>query len=755
MAFAVFIIGAFCGAFAVAAQAYLAREFLSVFRGNEMSLAVLLAGWLAGVAAGARLARARFLLRARPAYVVTLAVLTWVVLFPAAVTVIRVSRGIVGVEPGLLAPLGKIMLAALLFAGPFAAFGGLTFVALCRLAEGVPGRLKPVALVYVAEAVGGMAGGALFTFIFAGRIPPYTFGFAVPVAAAASLIVVVVAARRSGGLARATAASAITGTAIIAIASTALLLTHRDATLERNSGISRMLTIAGGLTVDSRESRYENVTTLLSSGQYTVYGNGEACFTFPEPLLAERDAFLVLCEHADPKNVLVVGGGPDFLQGVLAYGVEHVDYVELDSAVIDAARPFLERRALDALDSPRVSVQHVDARAFVERAAAEGPRYDVIFVRTGDPSTLLLNRLHTREFLLAARASLRGGGVLVTPATLAEGYLQGEVGRYAGDMYRTMRSVFDEVLVTPDTTALFFGSVGKGTLTPDVATLSERFLRRGVRSDLYPALFASAFPPERTREVNALLAALPPGALNTDWHPTTYVSNLALWARYSGSRLAGLFLKAADAPRAVLFAALALLAAAGALAGRRRRGACAPPVAILYTGAAAMSMTVILIYAFQVEYGYVYNWIGALVGAFVAGLAIGGLAGNGAGARRLALADMFVTAMPVAMLGVLSAAPSVVGPDAGRFLILGLAAAAGFVTGFQFPIAAAALQARGAAEREAGGILETADHLGACLGALLTGVMIVPALGIWWSLALLAVAKAATLAVVLASSRRA
>jgi spermidine synthase len=400
-----------------------------------------------------------------------------------------------------------------------------------------------------------------------------------------------------------------------------------------------------------------------------------------------------------------------------------------------------------------MSVHHVDARAFVERAAAQGPRYDVIMVRTGEPSTLLANRLHTREFLLKARASLHDGGIFVSSATLAEGYLMGEVGRYAGDMYGTMRSVFDDVLVTPDVTAVFFGSVGKGTLASDAAALSDRFLRRGVRSDLYPALFRSAFPLERTREMSAALAALPRDRVNTDWRPTTYVSSLALWARYSGSRLAGLLLKAADAPRAVVFAVLAALAAAGALLGLRARGASVAPVAVLYTGAAAMSMTVVLIYAFQVEYGYVYNWIGVLVGAFVAGLAVGGLAGNAAGARRLVLADSLVAAMPLAMLALLSAAPAVVGPDAGRFVILALAVAAGFATGFEFPVAAAVLQRRGTQARDAGGVLEAADHLGACVGAMLTGVMVVPALGIWWTLALLAAAKAATLAVVLISDR--
>jgi predicted membrane-bound spermidine synthase len=69
------------------------------------------------------------------------------------------------------------------------------------------------------------------------------------------------------------------------------------------------------------------------------------------------------------------------------------------------------------------------------------------------------------------------------------------------------------------------------------------------------------------------------------------------------------------------------------------------------------------------------------------------------------------------------------------------------VTGNVFPLAAVRLAA-GDGPGEAAGRLETADHVGAAVGALLGAVLFIPRLGIsgtaWLLAALVAVALAAT-----------
>ncbi len=734
----------FCGAYAVITQSYLAREFLVVFQGNEMSLAVLLAGWLAGVAGGARAAKARIFSRARPAFLLMCFLPAWVVVFPASVLTVRLSRVILHVPAGMLAPFWKLLLASVLFAGPFAAFVGFTFVTVCRLWEGFSGGGKPVGRVYVAEAAGGVAGGALFTFWLAGRFGPFSFALGVYAVLGALVAALAWVSYKNSLISGRSAGSIITGMVLLAGVGVGLAAGGRGSALETNTHVARMASIAQGVVMESRESRYQNVTAMLLSGEYTVYGNGEALMTFPEPLLTEQEAFLILAERGAASDVLVVGGGPEFVSAVLSYGVERVDYVELDPTVVEVSRPFLEAEVRAALASPRLGIHYGDARRFVAEAAKEGARWDVIIVRAPDPSTLLVNRLFTREFMLSARRCLRKRGVFAIPVTLAGNYLKGEVGRYGGDVYRTMQSVFADIVAVPDVHSIFIASREKGVVTTSLDELSRRFKKRGVTSGLYPAAFGLAFPPERTAEMNEALRDLPGGSINTDWHPTTYAANLALWTRFSSSPIAHWLAAATSIPRGVLFGVIVIVALLGALpAFIRRKRPPAAAVAVLYTGWAALSMTVLLLYAFQVTCGYVYGWIGVLIGSFVAGTAGGGALGTawGNSVRGLRAAEAAVAAAPLLMAAMLYGVGNFVAPETARWFVLAGAGLAGLVTGFEFPVAAGVLHAERFTAQAAGSRLETMDHSGAAIGAVLTGVVVVPALGIWLSLVLVAMVK--------------
>ena len=739
---ALFISGILCGAFAIASQSYLAREFLVVFLGNEMSLASLLFGWFAGVAAGARFARAGVCLRARSAVLFAVSLLAWMVSLPAALLAVRMSRSIMGVPPGTLAPLWKLLLVSVLFAGPFSAFVGFTFVTICRLWQDVSSRARPIGQVYVAEALGGVAGGVLFTFVLAGTVTPFTFAFFAYVPLGICVAAVMRLSQRRGVLRAGTAGRLLAGSLIVAVMGAAVAFTGRGAVLDANSHVARMSGIAPGVVMEARNSRFQNLTVTLLSGQYTVYGNGEPLVTFPEPLLNELEAHLVLAEQGRGRDVLVAGGGVEFAAALLTAGARRVDYVDTDPAAVEISLPFLTGGAPHTFAQPGLEIHNEDARLFVARAAAAGADYDCIFVRTGEPSTLLLNRLYTREFFVDARAALGSDGVLAVPVTLAGSYLGGEVGRYAGAIHRTLRSVFAEVVATPEVRSTFLAAAKEGVLSTDSQELAARFERRGAASSLYPDAFRLVFPPDRTREINEELSNLP-GRVDTDLHPTTYAAHLALWAAISQSPLAKLLSAATGAPRWVVFALPVVLAAVGALyaaSGGRARTA---SLSVLYTGWAAMSLTVLLIYAFQVTCGYVYEWIGFLSAAFVAGTALGAVAGNRAARRprALALAEVFVVTVPLATIAVLALLHHA-SAGAAAWVIPALAAAGGFVTGFEFPVAAGLMDSCGMDAREAAGRLEAADHLGACAGAILAGVVIVPALGIALSLLLVASIKA-------------
>jgi spermidine synthase len=172
----------------------------------------------------------------------------------------------------------------------------------------------------------------------------------------------------------------------------------------------------------------------------------------------------------------------------------------------------------------------------------------------------------------------------------------------------------------------------------------------------------------------------------------------------------------------------------------------------------------VLLYSFQTHAGALYGRLGALTAAFMLGLAVGATLApravfaegerdaaslpGAARALRLSLgaATLFAATLPWTLAAAARAA------EESAFAALlshgALLLAAGMVTGSVFPLAAEVRLAAGDAPGEAAGRLETADHMGASVAALLGAVLFIPVLGlsgsVWLLAALVGVALAVT-----------
>ncbi|MGE6761257.1 spermidine synthase [Corallococcus interemptor] len=130
-----------------------------------------------------------------------------------------------------------------------------------------------------------------------------------------------------------------------------------------------------------------------------------------EPLRLElpytRMSMVALAFVPRPENILAIGLGggsiPMFLRAVLPD--THIDVVELDAAVVDAAKTYCGFQE-DALLRTHVA----DGRAFIEE---DGPPYDLIFLDAYGAEQIP-GHLATREFLGAVRSRLSRGGAVVS-----------------------------------------------------------------------------------------------------------------------------------------------------------------------------------------------------------------------------------------------------------------------------------------------------------------------------------------------------
>jgi len=182
------------------------------------------------------------------------------------------------------------------------------------------------------------------------------------------------------------------------------------------------------------------------------------------------------------------------------------------------------------------------------------------------------------------------------------------------------------------------------------------------------------------------------------------------------------------------------------------------PIAIAATGFGGMTANLLIVFAFQTFFGYVYHLIGLLTTAFMAGLSLGGWVMTHKAREsddplerrrdRRSLVSLeaalvaFWLALPVALTALHGGASAIVGPA-----LLLLNALAGFLVGAQFPVANRLFLRRHAELSGTAGALYAADLVGGCAAALLVSVALLPALGILQTCLLVAALKAGSLLV--------
>ena len=684
------------GVSSIVTQLVLMRELFTVFSGNELVLGVVLGVWLLttglGATVGAWLSRAR-----RP-----LTVLFWcqvaVALLPigtlVAARVLPDEVFVRGAEIGLLETLTSTTVLLL----PYCLSAGAALTVGSHLLGG--DDPASVGSVYVADDVGAIAGGVLYSFIlvyFAGHVDALMLVAVLNLAGAA---LVGWFARRRALVAGALGVGLATSGAHLAV-DTDL------ATLEVQHHGARI--------VHHAYSAFGHVVVTERAGQLDFIESGVALCSSQAQAHAEQVAHLALAQRPGARRVLLVGGGiSGSAREILRWPVSRVDYVELDPELLAAALRYLPDRVVD----PRLSLRVDDGRRFLQRAPPGS--YDVVILDLPDPVTAQLNRFYTEELFRVARAALTSDGLLALSIGHYENYVSDDLGTQLSTVHRTLRRVFPHVVVVPlgDVTVLASSGPVEYDVTHELATELER---AGITPEwTTPAMLAVDLGPDRRLDVERALVA--DGPVNRDLYPVLYFQTIRAWLGRSGSSLSW-------APL-IAVAWLALyLARAGPVS-----------TAIFSVGFGAAALEVVVLLGFQIVHGFVYRQLGLMITVFFVGLALGASVANrwlGPHARTALVGVLGVTVLGALALPVVLQSLVTLGGGTSHgerwdtlsaFVVFpGLILVLGTLVGAAFPVAAR-LDFRGAAPTAAR--LYTADFLGAAAGALLAGTVALPLLGV-------------------------
>ena len=784
-------------------QILLLREFLTVFHGSELSIGIVLAIWMLWTGIGSRWG-ARLAERSpHPASVLRRHAFGILVLLPAILAAVRGLRGFFNVLPGAYLSLGDMTLSCLLLMAPVCLLLGAQFVLLARLwrERDRAADASAAGKAYIAEAAGTILGGVLFTFLLVRWTNAFQSAFLAGLLMMAGTIPLRGLPAAGSGTRRKGAPGLAWVALPLAFAAAWPILGFLDAWTHRVQWTSFA---PDHQLIATHRSKYGALVVARREDQYSFFQSGHRLFSAagPEarsPGLEEQEgavfAHLSMVQHPDPKRVLLIGGGlRGTLREIARHPVERIDYVELDDALIAAARPHLSPATLETMDGPRVRLRHVDGRLFV-KAADES--YDIILVDVPDPATAVLNRYYTVEFFREAAARLNPGGVLVVGVTSTPDLRGSAAANRSATVYHTLKSVFAHVLPAGERLLLFFASQAGDRISVDPERLRARYLERAVDTEAFsPGHFEVLLQDGPLRRVNWILRhhgrgprahldppepgplfpgpiedqereerSLPPAHrrtfINSDFRPVGYYYTLLFWNVLARKDHAGWLQWIARVESWwILPPAAAVLLAAWIL---RRTG---PPgadlrfavgIAVFTTGMSTMALQIALLLSFQSVYGFVYERIGLIVAIFMGGLLAGAAATRrraAAGRPGLLAGVQGLLAASAALIAVaLPWAAAITVPAAVFALFAALTFAAGLLNGLDFPIATACAFAMNRRAEKSVGMVYGIELLGACAGAMLAGAIVAPVLGIAACCMLASLANAVAFGVLMIARR--
>ncbi|MBW1669257.1 MAG: fused MFS/spermidine synthase [Deltaproteobacteria bacterium] len=683
------------GISSIAVQLVTIREFLTQFHGNEITISIVLFSWLLLTGVGSLAAKA-----SKGFSLTSYSLLAGLIaLWPLPqIILIRELREIVfihGVAPGFY----HVFLYISLLIAPYCFSVGfvLPYAQKTAIARGYTFSSGEL---YVTDSAGDIVGGILFSLVLVYWVKPFK-----TLAITSGLLILVVfllfLSHRKYGL-----------FVFMVILSSFFVLFSLNARFEIGTLFKQY-----GSIVRYLESPYGRIVITKEGTQHTFWESGTPFYSEVDIIHTEEKVHYPLSQLKNIQKVLLVSGGlGETLREISKYKPKSVDYVELD--------PYLTRVAKELgfiKESRCLRVVNSDGRLFIKNAT--GP-YSAIIVDLPDPDTFQLNRFYTSEFFSSCRNILTPNGILSFSLTYSPNYQSELEKKKLSIIYNTARQYFKNVLVLPGSEAYFL--CRSGPLSKDIPVM---LAAKGIKTSYISGFYYGNVTAERIEAIKKSVSLKT--LINTDFEPRAMKVIFQQW-----------FVKHGTSPK---FFLLGILIFTGLYLAFMKK----EEYILFSTGLANMGTEMLVVFTFQLIFGYIYLKIGAIVTAFLLGLLPGALAGNLSSTKKwydLILSDLMLLCLLLAFFAWATFSARALHP----FYFLAYGFVFSFFCGYQFP---AATRIIGEERSPAAGCL-AADLTGAALGTLVTGTVLIPLFGIQWAVIFLILVKISSNIILLYTKRR-
>jgi predicted membrane-bound spermidine synthase len=707
------------GLFTIAAQALLFREFVTTFEGSDISVGIFFGSWFLWVGLGVLLVYKTTTFADKLLKNIEFLFLCYLPAFIAELVLIIQARQLAGIESYALLPIKTIVLLSIVVNAPVSIITGMLFPIACRWVQ--KADEFAVSRVYIIEAAGSFLGGLGTTVLLGSGISSARIFFILASIISFSFFLVCLAKSKN-----------LTWVLVPACIFVCLVAGVDNKLSQQLQIIKWEKLFHNDALKGSFQTAQAEYLYGVYQGQWVAVREGSTCEVLPDKTNAGRIAAIGLCQNPDAKRVLVIGSGLGLCCEFLHLPqIERVTWTHCDGEYVQKVDRFIPPEF--KVSDERLHRLAGDVRSLL---ADEKQYYDLVVLNLPDATSSVLNRYYTLEFYRQVKDAMRPGGVLAVRITGGENIMGTELINLGASTKLTLQKVFSQLVLTPGDDTWFIASDSE-KLSGDPGSLRDRFAAiKGSTAVFPPEALLSVYLPDRAAIAMESYsgADLPERLLiNRDSRPLTNLYSLLLAAKQSGAP-GTKFIKYLVSAGALVFVVPVLvfivLRSVYILKTAQQGNASSFDSSFLVfsTGWVGIGVEIVLMYLYQTCFGSLYLYVGVISSLFMAGLSIGAVIIRYLLKRKI---QPQILLFAVILVYTLVIAATIFQPGQ-QWTHLSFTIAfflCGMCTGSFFPLAARQLADSAFETGEIGSKLETADHIGASAGGLLTGLALVPVLG--------------------------
>lgn len=557
------------GAISCIAQLILLREFLSVLNGNELSSGIIFANWMLATALGSRLG---MLIKSTPRDYIIIITQLLISILPAvslfALRMLRYSIFYVGIDLSIF----EIALFSFLLLLPYCLSSGFSFTLYSKALSRQENQINSV---YFRDNIGMVIGGVIFSFILVFFFNPTDIVLILVWIGFISTIILLGKNHKLQIL-----------FVVIALLGIQIAFNQIDIELLTKSYLYKNQNI-----IYNKETPYGNIILTKTQEQINYYCNGVILANSQSIAEDEELAHFAMVQKDSVRNVMLISG---ILTGVAKevkkYNPQSIHIIEINPELIKLANEWT-----DNLKDGTIKAVNIDPTIYINKTTN---KYDVVINCLSTADNLLTNRFFTSEFISDLKKILTDDAVIIMSSSETENYINEQSAKSLSILYNTLKKHFKNVLIIPSLRNYFIASNNDVT----IEKIMDIF-PRGIRTEYVPYYLDLNSITSRSQAIINLISSS--NSINEDFKPLYYLSQINIWqSRFQTNSM--------------LILAIFLFPIVFVIRSRS-----AVNFSLWSVGFSSLGAEILIIFAFQVIYGYVYYMIGIIITFFMLGISLG------------------------------------------------------------------------------------------------------------------------------------